>query len=244
MHILKPSVSGITRIYVWSFKDGLLTESAFLFIMKKKGGEIMTDVLLLIGLFAFLLLLPLLLRSAKLILLKGKLSRGCRKNGAEIIWHRNPFPSALSPQTGFDFTVKAGDRVYRVMLLAARNRFCEYRFVSPEEVVINKKFSINLIARGRGLRGMGIHNTVDFGLSTKSLPVDLTAETEKGEEKVLLFYPVSKDVTWIAPGKGKVFLGSGDLLYHDFRLFTRSAFLEEIASPGKYLRRVNPWEEY
>ena len=24
----------------------------------------------------------------------------------------------------------------------------------------------------------------------------------------------------------------------------RSAFLEEIASPGKYLRRVNPWEEY
>lgn len=204
----------------------------------------MTDLLLLIALFAFLLFLPLLIRSIKLILLKGKLERGCKKCGAEIIWHRNPFPSALSPQKGFDFTVKAGDRVYRVLLLAARNRFSEYRFVSPEEVVINKKFSISLIARGRGLRGMGIHNTVDFGLSTKSLPVDLTVEAETGEEKILLFYPVAKDVTWIAPGKGKVFLGSGDLFYHDFRLFTRSAFLQEIASPGKYLRKVNPWEKY
>ncbi|MBQ3074723.1 MAG: hypothetical protein IJC26_01530 [Clostridia bacterium] len=204
----------------------------------------MSDVLLLIGLFVFLASLPLLVRSGKLILLKSKLDHRCKKNGAEIIWHRNPFPSALTPQTGFDFTVKAGERIYRVVLLAARNRFTEYRFVSANEVVINKKLSINLIARGRGLRGMGIHNTVDFGLSTKSLPVDLTVEAEKGEEKILLFYPVSKDVTWIAPGKGKVFLGSGDLLYGDFRLFTRSAFLEELASPGKYLRRVNPWEEY
>lgn len=204
----------------------------------------MTDVFLLIALLAFLLFLPILIRSGKLILLKGKLDRGCKKCGAEITWHRNPFPSALSPQTGFDFTVKAGERVYRVLLLAARNRFSEYRFVSSKEVVVNKKFSINLIARGRGLRGMGIHNTVDFGLSTKSIPVDLTVEAKKGEEKILLFYPVAKDVTWIAPGKGKIFLGSGDLLYEDFRLFTRSAFLEEIASPGKFLRRVNPWEEY
>lgn len=204
----------------------------------------MTDVFLLIALLAFLLFLPILIRSGKLILLKGKLDRGCKKCGAEITWHRNPFPSALSPQTGFDFTVKAGERVYRVLLLAARNRFSEYRFVSSKEVVVNKKFSINLIARGRGLRGMGIHNTVDFGLSTKSIPVDLTVAAKKGEEKILLFYPVAKDVTWIAPGKGKIFLGSGDLLYEDFRLFTRSAFLEEIASPGKFLRRVNPWEEY
>lgn len=204
----------------------------------------MTDVFLLIALLGFLLFLPILIRSGKLILLKGKLDRGCKKCGAEITWHRNPFPSALSPQTGFDFTVKAGERVYRVLLLAARNRFSEYRFVSSKEVVVNKKFSINLIARGRGLRGMGIHNTVDFGLSTKSIPVDLTVAAKKGEEKILLFYPVAKDVTWIAPGKGKIFLGSGDLLYEDFRLFTRSAFLEEIASPGKFLRRVNPWEEY
>lgn len=204
----------------------------------------MTDVLLLIALLALFLFLPLLIRSGKLILLKGKLNRCCKKNGAEITWHRNPFPAALSPQTGFDFTVKAGKRVYQVLLLAARNRFSEYRFVSSKEVVVNKKFSINLIARGRGLRGMGIHNTVDFGLTTKSIPVDLTVEAENGEEKILLFYPVAKDVTWIAPGKGKIFLGSGDLLYEDFRLFTRSAFLEEIASPGKYLRRVNPWEEY
>lgn len=204
----------------------------------------MQDILLLIALIAVLLFLPLAFRSAKLILLKGKLNRCCKKNGAEITWHRNPFPSALSPQTGFDFTVKAGERVYRVMLMAARNRYSEYRFVSPKEVVINKKFSINLIARGRGLRGMGIHNTVDFGLSTKSLPVDLTVEAAEGEEKILLFYPVSKDVTWIAPGKGNTFLGSGDLFFHDFRLFTRSAFLEELASPGKYLRTVNPWEKY
>lgn len=204
----------------------------------------MTDFLLLIGLFAVLLLLPMIVCSVKLIILKSKLDRKCKKIGAEIVWHRKPFSSAFSPPSGFDFTVKAGGRVYRVLLLAARNRFTEYRFVSPKEVVINKKFSINLIARGRGLRGMGIHNTIDFGLSTKSLPVDLTVEAEKNEEKILLFYPVSKDVTWIAPGKGQTFLGSGDLFYHDFRLFTRSAFLEEIASPGKYLRRVNPWENY
>jgi len=223
-----------------------LTEPAFLFIMRERRDDEMhiQDILSLIALFAVLLILPLVIRSLKLVLLKGKMNRCCKKNGAEITWHRAPFPSALSPQSGFDFTVKSGDRTYRVQLLAARNRYSEYRFVSPEEVVINKKFSINLIARGRGLRGMGIHNTVDFGLSTKSLPVDLSAKTEKGEEKVLLFYPVSKDVTWIAPGKGKVFLGSGDLFYNGFRLFTRSAFLEEIASPGKYLRTVNPWEEY
>ena len=204
----------------------------------------MSDVILLIALVAVVAMVPFLIRCLKLIFLKGKIERQCKKSGALLFWHRNPFPSALKPQTGFDFTVKAGDRVYRVMLLSARNRFSEYRFVSPTEIVINKKFSINLIARGRGLRGMGIHNTVDFGLSTKSLPVDLTIEAEKGEEKILLFYPVSKDVTWIAPGKGQTFLGSGDLFYHDFRLFTRSAFLEEIASPGKYLRRVNPWEKY
>ncbi len=204
----------------------------------------MTDFILLIALVAFVIYFPFFLRCVKLILLKGKLERKCQKVGAELTWHRAPFPSALSPQSGFDFTAKAGDRVYRVMLLAARNRFSEYRFVSPKEIVINKKMSINLIARGRGLRGMGIHNTVDFGLTTKSLPIDLTVEANKGEEKILLFYPVSKDVTWIAPGKGKVFLGSGDLFYNDFRLFTRSAFLEEMATPGKYLRRVNPWQEY
>ena len=204
----------------------------------------MTDIILLVVLAAFVALCPFLIRCVKLILLKGKMERQCKKSGAEILWHRNPFPSALKSQTGFDCTIKAGGRVYRVMLLAARNRFSEYRFVSPTEVVINKKFSINLIARGRGLRGMGIHNTVDFGLSTRSLPVDLTAEAEKGEEKILLFYPVSKDVTWVAPGKGQTYLGSGDLFYHDFRLFTRSAFFDEIASPGRYLRTVNPWEKY
>ena len=204
----------------------------------------MSDLIILVVLVVIVALLPVALRSGKLILLKGKLERHCQKNGAEITWYRKPFPSALSPKAGFDFSVKAGGRVYQVLLLAARNRYSEYRFVSPNEVVINKKFSINLIARGRGLRGMGIHNTVDFGLSTKSLSVDLNAEAKNGEEKILLFYPVSKDVTWIAPGKGQAFLGSGDLFYNDFRLFTRSAFLEELSSPGKYLRRVNPWEKY
>ena len=46
----------------------------------------MTDVFLLIALLAFLLFLPILIRSGKLILLKGKLDRGCKKCGAEILY--------------------------------------------------------------------------------------------------------------------------------------------------------------
>ena len=38
--------------------------------------------------------------------------------------------------------------------------------------------------------------------------------------------------------------GNGDLFYKDFRMFSRSAFFEELESQGKYLRKVNPWEKY
>jgi hypothetical protein len=91
---------------------------------------------------------------------------------------------------------------------------------------------------------MGILNSVDFGLSAKNLPVDFPEASKDGAEKILLFYPISKDVTWISAGGGKKYLGNGDLFYHDFRMLSRSAFLEELDSPGKYLRRVNAWEKY
>ncbi len=200
--------------------------------------------LIWILLFVLLFCIPFIRFCIRVFLLKWKITGFCQKKGYEICWHRDPFPSALFPQEGYDFFVKTPQRSYEVKLLSARHRLREYCFINESQISVNRKISFNLIARGRGLKGMGILNSVDFGLSSKMIPIDLQTEARSGAEKILLFYPIAKDVTWIAHGGGKKYLGNGDLFFKDFRMLSRSAFLEELSSPGKYLRKVNPWEKY
>ncbi len=191
-----------------------------------------------------ILIAPFLRFCLRLFFLKGKINRFCKKKGYEVSWNRDPFPSAMSPQKGFDFSVKTPQHCYRVKLFAARHRFREYCFINESEVAVYRKISFNLIARGRGLRGMGLFNSVDFGLMAKNLPLDLPEDGTEGAQKILLFYPIAKDVTWISNGGSKKYLGNGDLFYKGFRMMSRSAFMEELSSPGKYLRSVKSWEEY
>ncbi len=186
--------------------------------------------------------IPALIVCLKRRILFWKLDRFCKKMEYEMVWNqKEPFWS-LSPKSGFDFSIRAEGKTYHVLLVSGRYRYSEYSFLSPTELAIFRKISLNLLSRGRGMRGMGRLNVVEFGLNRKSLTVDLESVVPKGENKILLFYPVAKDVTWIAPGKGKVYLGNGDLLFYDYRFFTRSGFFDELKSPGKHLRWKDPWK--
>ena len=202
----------------------------------------MIDILILLGLVLLLIFIPELVLRFKLFRLKGKLERFCKKMGHTLTWHRTPLESLRMPKEGFDFEIDTGNRRYHVLLMSAKHKLREYSFLSAEELAVYRKISFNLIARGRGLRGMGILNSVDFGLSTKTLPISLKGEAPSGEEKILLFYPVPKDVTCIR-GTKKRFIGNGDELLNGYRFFTISAFLREAESGGLCRRKRNPWED-
>ena len=159
---------------------------------------------------------------------------------AKIIWHRSPLTAMGNPGKGFDFCVETQGKRYHVLLLSAHSRFREYCFVSPTELMVYRKLSVKGYRGGRFMRILDLPGLV----TVTPVPIDLEQKVPEEDEKILLFFPVARDVTWIAPGKGKQYLGTGDLMYNGYRLLTRSGFLEEIASPGKYLRRVNPWEAY
>lgn len=202
----------------------------------------MIDILILSGLVLFLIFIPELVLRFKLIRLKGKLERFCKKAGHTLTWHRTPLESKRLPKEGFDFEMDAGKRRYHVQLMSAKHRFREYSFLSAEELAIHRKISFNLIARGRGLRGMGILHSVDFGLSEKTLPISLKDEVPSGEEKILLIYPVPKDVTCIR-GTKKRFIGNGDELLNGYRFFTLSGFLRETENGDLCRRKRKPWED-
>lgn len=198
------------------------------------------DYIILILSGVFILFFPYLRQCTRLLLLKRKLNRQCKRLGAEILWHRSPLTAMGKPGKGFDFCVSVQGKRYHVMLLSAHSRFREYCFVSPTELMIYRKLSVKGYHGGRFMRIFDLPGLV----TVTPVPIDLEQKVPEGDQKILLFFPVARDVTWIAPGKGKQYLGTGDLMYNRYRLLTRSGFLEEIESPGRYLRTVNPWEEY
>ena len=162
-----------------------------------------------------LFFLPKIVLFLKVCNLKKRVCGVCAKCGGQVTWCRTPYQILRSPRKDFDFKVQMGERKYHVLMISAPHRLREYSFLSPDELAVYRKISFHLIARGRGLRGMGILNSVDFGLNMRSFPISLEEKNAKNTEKILLFYPVSKDVTWFSPGKGE-----------------------------QYLRKVSPWEKY
>jgi hypothetical protein len=203
----------------------------------------MIDVLILLGIVLILIFMPTLVLRFKLFRLKGKLEAFCKKAGHTLTWHRSPLEALRFPKEGFDFEIRTKKRHYHVLMMSAKHKLREYSFLSPEEVAIYRKISFNLIARGRGrLRGVGRLNSVDFGLFAQNRPVSLNGEVPEGEEKILLFYPVPKDVTCIY-GTKKRFVGNGDDLLNGYRLFTLSGFLRETENDALCRRKRKPWEE-
>ncbi|MBR5295209.1 MAG: hypothetical protein IKU24_01310 [Clostridia bacterium] len=176
----------------------------------------------------------------KRFLFKKKIEKTCAKLGAQVIWYRNPLCKISKFQKGFDFTVQTAQKTYHVVLLSARYRHREYSFVSPTEMVIHRKIFFIIVGKKRRFSEMLPQTLVG---TSKVRSIKLCEEVPKGEEKILLFYPVSAEVTWLSPGKGKRALGNGDLFWNGYRFFTRSGFFAEISSPGKYLRKIEPWED-
>ncbi len=191
-------------------------------------------------LIVLILFLPWAIFCGKLFLLKGKIQRFCEKMDYDIAWLTSPFSAAFYGKAGKICVIKAKEKIYHVTLLSARHRLREYSFVSPHEVTIYKKIILKVVGKRRRFAQM---EALPLATTFRSRTVSLTEAVPMGEEKVLLFYPVSKEVTWRSPGKGKKALGNGDLFWNGYRFFTRSGFLDELSSPGKYLRKVEPWEE-
>ncbi len=191
-------------------------------------------------LIALAVVFPWAVFGGKLFLLKRKLNRFCEKMDYDIAWLRSPFSAAFYGKTGKLCVIRAKNKTYHVTLFSARHRLREYSFVSPCEVVIHKKIILKVVGKKRRFAQM---EAMPLASTFRSRPVSLSEKVPMGEEKVLLFYPVSKEVTWLSPGKGKRYLGNGDCFWNGYRFFTRSGFLDELSSPGKYLRKVEPWED-
>lgn len=175
----------------------------------------------------------------KRFVLKRKLVRFCKKEGGELAWHRSPFGSVFSGQKGFDFSVRVKGKRYRVALLSARKRHREYSFISPDELLIHRKLKLLGVAGGRVRSRI---NEINFGFTSTPVPIDLNGEDEEGWEKILLFYPVSRDVTCIR-GTKKHFVGNGDPLLNGYRFFTLTGLLREMESVGQERRKRMPWED-
>ncbi len=159
-----------------------------------------------------------------------------KKKGAEVTWLRNPFLSAFQRQKGFDFICKYKERSYYVTLLSTRHRHREHFFATPTELYVHRKFRLFRAAGGR-VRARINEFRLDLGF--KTVPIDLTATAPAEAETVLLFYPVAKDVFGLA-GTKKVYLGNGDTVFGEYRLYTLSAFFDGLEE-GLYKRKRKIW---
>ncbi len=190
-------------------------------------------------LILFFLLLPDLILFCKVLSLPVKLNRVCREKGHEILWKNKPIKALFSPSAGFDFSVKTGERIYRVDLVCADRRNREYLFASPEKLVVNRLILTKIIGGRHSFRRMYLHPVVS---ASKQRRISLSPEKKEGEVKVLLMYPVGRDVAWDSDTGAKRTLGNGDLFFYSYRFFTLSGFLNELNDPGKYLREQKVWE--
>ncbi len=160
-----------------------------------------------------------------------------KKNGAEITWLRNPILTIFQGQKGFDFICKYKEKTYYVALLSTRHRHREHFFASPTELYVHRKLRLFRAAGGRVRARI---NEFNLDLGSKIVPIDLTEKAPMGAETVLLFYPVAKDVLGLQ-GTKKLYLGNGDVVFGEYRLYTLSAFLDGLES-GLYKRKQKIWK--
>jgi len=194
----------------------------------------------LLILVALILASPWIIFGGKLFFLKGKLERFCEKMKYEIFWIRYPLSAAFFGRMEKICMIKAENKTYHISLLSARHRLREYSFISPRELIVHRKIILKVVGKRRRFAQM---ESLPLATTFQARSVCFTESVPIGEEKVLLLYPVPKEVTWLSPGKGKRYLGNGDLFWNGYRFFTRSGLFSELSSPGKYLRTVEPWEE-
>ncbi|MBE6712831.1 MAG: hypothetical protein E7580_04840 [Ruminococcaceae bacterium] len=201
----------------------------------------MTDLLIVIGVIAALIALPHLILWIKLFFFEKKLTSFCHEKGYAVERISDPLPAAFFRRQGVHWVICAGAKKYHVTFCSAPHRLREYSFISSDEILIHHVIVLKIVGKTRMFSQL-----LDLPIvrNSKAGRIDLNTAVPDGDEKILLFYPVAKDVTWIAPSRGKCYLGNGDLFFNDYRFFTKSGFLDELEAPGKYLRHPKPWEEY
>ncbi|MBR2616098.1 MAG: hypothetical protein IKC69_05415 [Clostridia bacterium] len=189
----------------------------------------------LLVLFTVFTYVGLLWKRLRLVLsLRSLAKRSC----GTITWLRNPFLSVFQGQRGSDFELKTPKIRYRVALLSAHHPLREHSFASPTELYTYRRLRLLGVAGGRVRSRINVFN---FGVSISKLSIDLESETDDRAEKVLLFHPVSRDVTVVRKTK-KVHVGNGDELFCSYRLMTLSAFCEEAERGEVYRRRKDAWD--
>lgn len=173
----------------------------------------------------------------KRLFLIWKLLQLKKKHEAQVTWLRNPLLSVFQGQKGFDFICVYEGKTYYVSVLSTRHRHREHFFVSPTELYVHRKFRLFRAAGGRVRARI---NEFHIDLGAKTIPIDLTQKAPEGAETVLLFYPVAKDVLGLQ-GTRKVYLGNGDVVFGEYRLYTLSAFFDGLEE-GLYKRKQRVWK--
>ncbi len=207
-------------------------------MFEEKELKIIFVLLLLSPLLIFLIRWGILF--AKRYLLSVRLDSFSKQNGFSLVWHRKIWDSLFTTDGGFDFTLDTGSMRYRVFLLSSRHRFREYSFTSAMGMDVYRDFRIRRL-RYASFSGSVRRQSVPLGISVKSVPLDMTAKTEEGEMKILLFYPVAKVVTKQVYGK-KQYLDSGSELFENTFLFSLSAFFKQVSGEQNYVRKSKRWE--
>ncbi|MBR3836930.1 MAG: hypothetical protein IKJ74_02180 [Clostridia bacterium] len=197
------------------------------------------EILLVLGLlWLFTSGIPALVVMIKRFFFARRLEKFCRKKGYALTWVRPWHRSVFRQGMGYDFVMTARGKNYHVTQISARHRHREHLFQSPTEMVIRRVFRLRGVRGGRVVSRM---YSIDLGVSEQSRPIDLTCPVPEGDEKLLLFYPVSRDVTCLHQG-GKTPVGNGDPILEGYRFLNRSAFFEEFSGEGRYLKKRNPWD--
>lgn len=174
----------------------------------------------------------------KRLSLQGKVERFCRKRGFEITWLRAPLESMKKKDCKFDFTVKTAEKTYHVAILSARHRYREHCFVSADTLQVNRAFKLGRMKKsGRNPK----KKNVNLAVFTKPFSIDLEATVPSEDYKIILFYPVAKEVT-ATRGGTKVYLDNGEEVFKYYYLFSLSAFLKQLTGEKNYIHKRKPWE--
>lgn len=207
------------------------------------GGVPFLQSALMIG--ALILIIPIVLFCLsffpywfKRVTLKGKLERFSKKHGFELTWIRNPLDSMKKKDCKFDFEISALGKKYHVAILSARYRYREHCFVSAETLQVNRAFKLGRVkTRDRKPK----KKNVNLAIFTKPFQIDLTENVPSEEYKIILFYPIAKEVTSTRGGQ-KVYLDNGEEVFKFYYLFSLSAFFKQLTGEKNYIHKRKPWE--
>ncbi len=174
----------------------------------------------------------------KRLSLKGKLERFCRKKGFEITWLRDPLESMKKKDCKFDFTVQTGEKKYHVAILSARYRYREHCFVSSDTLQVNRALKVGRMKKGgRNPK----KKSANLAVFTRPFQIDLEAQVPSEDVKIILFYPIAKEVTAVRGGS-KIYLDNGEEVYKFYYLLSLSAFFKQLTGEKNYIHKRKPWE--